>query len=466
MAANRYDLIVVGAGSGGIAAARAARYRGASVAMISDGPIGGDCTWTGCVPSKALLAAAGQGLDFDSAMKRVSGAIETVAGGEDAETLGREGIMVLSGYGLLRGEGEVEVDGSTYRSEGVILSPGSRPAVPPIDGLEDVAFITNEQVFELTSQPKHLLVLGGGPIGCEMAEAFVRLGSTVTVLEAADRLLPRDDPAASAAIARSLSASGVDVRVGSGVVQVVAAGERVDALLADGTTVSGSRLLVATGRSPNHMGMDLESVGVKLDRRGWIAVDDTLETSLEKVYAVGDAVGGLQFTHAAAHMSRLAVDNALRAGFAKVRRHRYDPSEIPWVTFTSPEVAQVGITEQQAVVSGLDVRVAEVPLSEVDRAVAVGRTDGFVKLLSAPRRSLGWLGGGRLVGATIVADRAGEMVSEVAVAIRTAMFAGRLAQTVHPYPTWSVALSQASAMFVGEYAGQTEREPRSTRTDG
>ncbi|MCP3938089.1 MAG: FAD-dependent oxidoreductase [Actinomycetia bacterium] len=466
MAAKHYDLIVIGAGSGGIAAARAARFRGASVAMVSDGPIGGDCTWTGCVPSKALLSAAGRGLDFEQAMASVTTAVETVANAEDAEALGREGIDVLRGYGLLRGAGEVEVAGSIYCSKGVILSPGSGPALPPIDGLDRVAFITNERVFELKSQPQHLLILGGGPIGCEMAEAFARLGSTVTLLEAAERVLPRDDPAASAVIARSLSTFGADLCVGSGVVRVAAAGGGVDVELADGATVRGSHLLVAAGRRPTHMDMDLDGVGVRLDRRGWIEVNDTLETSLGGVYAVGDAIGGLQFTHAAAHMARLAVDNALRVGATKVRRHRYDPSEIPWVTFTSPEVAQVGMTEQEAVVCDLDIRVVEVPLHDVDRAVAAHRTDGFIKMLAAPRRGLGWLGGGRLVGATIVADRAGEMISEAALAIRTGMFVGRLAQTVHPYPTWSVGLSQAAAVLVGDYGGLAARTPRSPGADG
>jgi len=458
------DLIVIGGGSGGIAAAQSAKFRGATVAIVQDGPIGGDCTWNGCIPSKALLAAASRGEPFDMAMASVQAAIDAIAAAEDAEMLRHEGIEVIEGRGtiVVRTGGVllgVEVGEVTHQAKSIIVSPGSKPLVPPIGGLADVGYLTNETIFSLSEQPKHLLIVGGGPIGCEMAEAFSSLGSVVTLIEGADRLMPRDDADAAAVITRSLGRHGVGVRTGVFVSEVAATGLGVAATLSDESSVEGSHVLIATGRAPNHGEMGLEAVGVELTDCGWINVDEHLQTSIKGVYAVGDAIGGLQLTHAAGHQARLATENALRVGMTKVRKHRYDPGEIPWVTFTSPEVAQVGVTEEQAR-SIKGAKVAEVPLSAVDRAVAVDRADGFIKLIAVPRKVIGMAGGGRLIGATIVADRAGELAGEVALAIRTKMFAGRLAQTVHAYPTWSIGLQYAAAQFIAEYDGRSARDPR------
>lgn len=453
-----YDIAVVGAGSGGLAAAAVAKFRGASVCIVQDGPVGGDCTWTGCIPSKALLAAAARGESFDDAMKSLRRAVREIADAETVEVLRREGYTVREGRGTVLGNGRVEVEGEVVRARNVVVSPGSRPGVPPIPGLNAVPFVTNEQLFDLEKLPESLAIIGGGPIGCEMAQAFSALGSAVTIVEGEQRLLPRDDAAASAVAEAALVDSGVKVRTGLFVSAVDNASGGVAVSLADGSSFIASLLLVATGRAPSHAEMGLAEAGVEFDDRGWIVVDRHLQTAAPGVWAIGDALGTTQFTHAAAHMARLAVENALGAGIAKFRKHRFDPGEIPWVTFMSPEVAQVGVSEEAArEIKGA--RVAELPLSELDRAVAVNRPMGFVKLIAAPRPVIGFAGGGRLIGATIVAERAGEMIGEAALAIRTAMFAGRLAQTVHPYPTWSIAIQMAASQFVGTYNGRTARAP-------
>jgi len=453
-----HDIVVVGAGSGGLAAAAVAKFRGASVCIVQDGPVGGDCTWTGCIPSKALLAAAARGESFDDAMKSLRRAVNEIAAAETVEILRSEGYTVVEARGTVLGEGKVDVGGEIVRGRNVVVSPGSRPGVPPIPGLNSVPFVTNEQVFELDRLPESLAIIGGGPIGCEMAQAFSALGSTVTLVEGEQRLLPRDDAAASAVAEDALAASGVTVRIGVSASAVERVPGGVSVALADGSNLVTSLLLVATGRSPSHSDMGLAEAGVEFDDRGWIVVDRHLQTAAPGVWAIGDALGSTQFTHAAAHMARLAVENALGVGITRFRKHRFDPGEIPWVTFMSPEVAQVGVTEEAArEIKGA--RVAELPLSELDRAVAVNRTMGFVKLIAAPRPVIGFAGGGRLIGATIVADRAGEMIGEAALAIRTGMFAGRLAQTVHPYPTWSIAIQMAASQFVGTYNGRTARPP-------
>ncbi len=304
--------------------------------------------------------------------------------------------------------------------------------------------------------PSSLAVLGGGSIGCELAQAFSRLGSTVTVIEGLDRILPREDPDASAVITEALCADGVTIRTAE-VVERVAALDRKGAAqlhLADGSTVEAERLLVAVGRSGAIGGLGLDAVDIET-ARGFIATDGTLATTAKGVWAVGDVTGRRQFTHAADEMGRIAAANAL----GRSARRRFSADAVPSVTFTDPEVAQVGSTEADAAEQGG--RVAYLPMSEVDRAIAAQETFGFVKLIAGPRRLLRNAGGGRVLGATIVASRAGEMIHEPALAMRTGMFTGRLAQTVHAYPTWSVAVRQAAAQFFVETRGRRARAARS-----
>jgi len=445
------DLLVVGGGAGGLSAARAAAQRGADVVLIEQGRLGGECTYTGCVPSKTLIAAARRGCTFEEAMTAVHHAVESVAAEVGDEALHRDGVRVVHGAARFTAPGVVDVDGGAWRSRRVVLATGSRPAVPSIAGLEHVRLLTNENVFELRHRPGRLGVLGGGAMGCELAQAFQRLGTAVTLIEIESRLLPGEEPQASAVVEHALRRDNVDVRVNTRLTGVGAAAPGQATLqLSDGTLVAVDALLLAIGRVAAVDGLGLDDAGVAL-ANGSIVTDDRLATSASGVWAVGDVNGRLQLTHAADEMGRIAVTNAL----GRWRSHRFDPDAIPAVVFTDPEVARVGPT--LANLSGRRCRVAYLPMAEVDRAIATQETDGFVQLIAGTRPLLRDLGGGRLLAASVVASRAGELISEAALSVRTRMFVGRLAQTVHPYPTWSVALRQAAAQFFMEIDGRQAR---------
>ncbi|MFP4511651.1 MAG: dihydrolipoyl dehydrogenase family protein [Acidimicrobiales bacterium] len=455
-----YDLLVIGGGAGGLVAAREARRRGASCLIVQDGPVGGDCTFTGCVPSKALIAAANRGESFDDAMSAVRRAIERVAATEDATALSRAGIEVIDGRARVVAPDAVEVDGTRIRCRNLVVATGSRPAMPPIAGLAELGPLTNETLFDTSPRPESLVILGGGPIGCEMAQAFARLGTRVTLIEALDRLLGNEEPDASKVVSEALSDDGVTVITGATV-------ERAERLedgtvrmhLADGAPVAAAELLVATGRVPSGHGIGLEEIGVEVDQRGAVVVDATMATSVRGVWAVGDVTGGMAFTHVAGRQGWVAASNAL-AKLARLHRFRFDPTAVPWVTFTSPEVGRVGLTEAEAADHHPRARVAHLDLTHVDRAVASGDERGFVKLIAAPKLGVRHLGGGRIIGATVVAPTGGDLIHEAALAMQTRMFAGRLAQTTHAYPSWAMAIQQAALAFFGSSAGVEARPVR------
>jgi pyruvate/2-oxoglutarate dehydrogenase complex dihydrolipoamide dehydrogenase (E3) component len=448
------DLVVVGGGAAGLGAARAGVRAGARVLLVSDGEPGGDCTFYGCVPSKTLIESARRGLPYRLAAQRVRDVVARIAETENAAALRAEGIEVRLGRARLLSARQVAVGRDRVEAGAVVLATGSRPTVPPIHGLDAVGYLTNETVFDLPEAPVSLAVIGGGPVGCELAQAFARLGSRVTLVEAAPRLLPREEPQASQIVAAALTGDGVDVRTGVGVERVTSDGRL---RLVDGGEVAADRLLVAVGRTPITDGLDLEPAGVRIDDGGHVITDDRLRTTATRVYAAGDVTGRLLFTHAAFEMGRIAAGNALRGWRDRPRRYR--PHATPWVTFTDPEVARVGMTEAEAAaVAGA--RVAHLPLDETDRALAAGRTDGFITLIAGPRRVLGRVGGGRILGATIVAERGGEMIHEAALAMATGMFAGRLAATTHAYPTWSYAVQVAAAQFFMRIGGRRARPAR------
>jgi pyruvate/2-oxoglutarate dehydrogenase complex dihydrolipoamide dehydrogenase (E3) component len=439
-----FDLVVVGGGAAGLAAARTGTARGARVALISDAPIGGDCTFTGCVPSKTLIEHANRGATFTDAIKAVQQAVTRVAATESAQVLAREGIDVLAGHARLTAPRELDVDGRRIRARSLVLATGSRPAIPAIPGLADVPYLTNENVFDLTESPDSLAILGGGATGCELAQAFHRLGVDVTVIEAADRLLPSADPDASRVIGDVFAREGIGLRLGTTVTAVE--GDRGGVRLKADDTLEAHRLLVATGRVASTNDLGLAAGGVHLDRSGCIRTDRHLATTAPGVYAAGDVTGHSRLTHAAYAMGHIAATNALSR-----RPHAtYTEAAVPHVIFTDPEIAHVGRIRARR-----GARIAYLPMSELDRAITAEATDGFVKLLAGPRRLLGHRGGGRVLAATIVAARAGEMIHEPALAIRTGMFTGRLAQTTHAYPTWSTAIQQAAAQFFGTYGGRT-----------
>ncbi|MQA05030.1 MAG: NAD(P)/FAD-dependent oxidoreductase [Streptosporangiales bacterium] len=449
-----YDLIVVGGGAAGLGAARAGVGRGARTLLVSDGEPGGDCTFHGCVPSKTLIESAARGVPFAAATRRVRDVVAEIAATEDAAALRREGIEVELGRASFTGPGRITVDGRTLTARGFVVATGSAPLVPSIPGLDSVPYLTNETVFDLAELPASLAVLGGGSIGCELAQAFARFGSEVTVVEAASRLLPREDPEASAVLTEVLTREGSTVAAGASVDKVEATGDGVRLLLGDGTSVTAERLLVATGRQPVTERLGLAAAGVQADGRGAVVTDQWLATTARGVYAAGDVTGRLPFTHAAFEMGRIAAANALGR-----RRRRYRPHATPWVTFTDPEVAHVGHTEAAAARRGR-ARVAYLPMAEMDRAITAGATDGFVKLVAGPRPVLGDAGGGRLLGATIVASRAGELIHEPALAMATGMFTGRLAAATHAYPTWSYGVQLAAAQFFLPIGGRRARQAR------
>ncbi len=457
-----HDLIVIGGGAAGLGAVRAALWAGADVAMVTDSAPGGDCTFTGCVPSKTLLAAARDGLDFAEAVARVRATVEHIAATESAEVLLAEGVTVVEGRARLVTHDTVAVGDRRITAPRIVLATGSRPTVPDdIPGLAEAQPLTNETVFDLTDAPESLGIIGGGPTGCELAQAFALLGVEVTLFEHAQQLLPSEESEASTIVLDSLQARGVAVRVGASVESIELArggGVSVLALACNGAEnvpegVAVQRLLVAAGRVPATEGLGLAEMKVRLDAGGHVVTDARLCSSLRGLYAAGDVTGRAHLSHAADEMGRIAAGNALGKGL----RGRFQASMVPRVVFTDPEVASAGLTPRQAPPGS---RVAYLPLAEVDRAIADGRTDGFIAIVAGPRRLLRNAGGGRILGATIVAPRAGEMIQEVVLAMRTGAFTGRLARTSHAYPTWSSGVQKAAAQFFGEIDGrQASRVP-------
>jgi pyruvate/2-oxoglutarate dehydrogenase complex dihydrolipoamide dehydrogenase (E3) component len=472
-----YDLIVVGAGATGLAAARGARAAGHSVALVEQDRPGGDCTHYGCVPSKTLIETArrvamlGDGeergyrgsveVDFPAVIKHVQSVIAEIEKDESPRLLARQGIDLVMGHATFTGAHTLDVAGTSLTGRRIVLAIGARAAVPPVPGLAELPYLTNETIFSLQEQPEHLLVLGGGPIGCELAQAFRRLGSAVTVVQRPPTLLVRDEPEAGRTLRAALEADGVRLHTG---VTVTAASAGPTLALSDGSTVSGSHLLVAAGRQPRTDALDLSVPGVELDRRGMIVVDEHLKTTAGHIFAAGDCASPLQFTHVGFVQGRIAAGNA----FAKPGRpgligglRSWDPSGVPWVTFTDPEVAHVGLTEAQAFEQyGDSARVAFAADTTSDRARAAGQTDGFVKMIAAPRKLLRAKPFLRLVGMTAVGPVAGELLAEGALARQTGMLVGRIAQTMHAYPTWGLSLQYAAGQFFGTYAGRTARPAR------
>jgi pyruvate/2-oxoglutarate dehydrogenase complex dihydrolipoamide dehydrogenase (E3) component len=450
---ERYDLVVLGGGTGGLVSALVAADVGARVALIERERTGGDCLWTGCVPSKSLIAAAtlahrmrhadsvglaptDPNVDFAHVMDRVQRAIRTLEPQDSPERLRNAGVDVVHGSGGFAGSGRIEVDDRELRWRSAIIATGSTPLIPPIPGLDDADSLTTDTVWELRELPGTLVVLGGGPVGCELAQAFARLGSHVTVIEMADRLLLKEEPRASELIASRLRQEGVDVRLGQRATEVRPrpGGDHELVLEGSGEAVSFERIIVATGRAPSTAGLGLETVGVELDRAGAVAVNSRLRTSARGIFAVGDVTGLLPFTHVAAHHARVATPNALFKIRGKVSK------TIPWVTFTDPEVGRVGLTEGQARERwGERVKITEFEYAKLDRAITEGEAYGFAKLIADP--------GGRLVGATVAAPGGGDAIAELTAWISRREKIDAVSRTVHAYPT----LAEGPASAADDY---------------
>ena len=452
-----YDLVVLGGGATGLAVARSARKADRRVALVEAARPGGDCTHYGCIPSKAMIEAARRvhaartgaaygftasvEVDFRAVMERVQRVVDEVEQDESPELLARQGIDLLSGWGVVTGPTSLEVDGRQVNFDRLVLACGSKASVPPIPGLAEVEALDNRTVFALRELPEHLIVLGGGPIGVELAQAFRRLGARVTVVEGGSSIVGREEPEAQQALTAVLTREGVVLRTGTKAVRVEP-GPVVH--LDDGTSVSGSHLLVALGRAPSTSDVGLETAGVRLER-GRVVTDDHLQAA-DTVWAAGDCTSPLQFTHVGDEQGRLAARNAF-AGPLPWKRGTWSDRVVPWVTFTEPEIGHVGLTEAQAFERYGERAVVSTSWDKGgDRARTAGELDGFVKLVAVPGR-VGGLLTGRLVGMTAVGPMAGELIAEGALSMRTNSLIGRMAQTVHAYPTWSLTTRMAAAQF-------------------
>jgi pyruvate/2-oxoglutarate dehydrogenase complex dihydrolipoamide dehydrogenase (E3) component len=451
---RRYDIVVIGGGTAGLVSAVGAAGLGARVAIVERHQLGGDCLNTGCVPSKAILRSAravgelrragdlgirttGVELNFAEVMTRMRERRAGLAVNDSAERLSGLGIDVFFGDAAFISARAIAVGSATLLFTRAVIATGSRPSVPPIDGLSSTPYLTNETIFELGERPKRLLVIGGGPVGCELSQAFARFGSRVTLFDHADRLLANDDPDASHLVQRALTRDGVDVKLGATITRVSHRDGEAIVRFRRGAEAAhedaaGDRLLVATGRTPNLDGLDLARAGIDAGARG-LVVDDRLRTSSRRVYAAGDVCSRFQFTHVADATARIVIQNALFFG-----RRKASALTIPWCTYTDPEVAHVGLSAEDAEKRRPSVQTISVPLSDVDRAVVDDETEGFVRVHHER---------GRLLGCTIVAAHAGEMIGQVSYAIARGATLNDFASTVYPYPTQVEALRKAGDMY-------------------
>jgi pyruvate/2-oxoglutarate dehydrogenase complex dihydrolipoamide dehydrogenase (E3) component len=454
----RYQLVVVGAGTAGLVTAAAAAGLGARVALVERHLMGGDCLNVGCVPSKAVVrsarvarelrdaaalgirAAAPVEVDFGAVMERMRRVRAELAPHDSAARFrGELGVDIFFGAARFTGPDALVVDGATLRFARAVVATGARPARPPIPGLAEAGYLTNETVFELARRPGHLAVIGGGPVGCELAQAFRRLGAEVTVLQAGTQLLGREDPDAAAVLHAVFAREGIRVVLGAEVTRVAVRDDRRRLEYRAGGTagaIEADEILVATGRTPDVDGLGLEAAGVRHTAAG-IVVDDRLRTTNPRVYAAGDVCLRWRFTHAADEAARIVVQNAL---FGLAGTRRASRLVMPWCTYTDPEVAHVGLSERDARERGIALDTFVQDLRRVDRAVTDGRTEGFVKVHVRK-------GTGRVLGATIVAPHAGEMIGELTLAIVARIGLGALSGVIHPYPTTAAAIRQVADAF-------------------
>lgn len=454
--APAYDLVVLGGGTAGLVSAMGAAGLGARAALVEQHLLGGDCLNTGCVPSKAVLRsarlvgelrrAAGLGVrtgsvsvDFPAVMRRMRQRRAHIAANDSADRLRQAGVDVFFGRARFADRRTVLVDDRRLRFRRAVIATGGRPVAPPVPGLDAVPFLTSETVFSLTELPRRLIVIGAGPIGCELAQAFARFGSVVTVLDQAAQVLPREDADAAAVVRRHLEADGVRLELAATLDRADHAGGEVavryrrrgDGPVA-GASVTGDALLVAAGRAPNIERLGLEEAGIAASDQG-VVVNDRLQTSNPRVFASGDVCSAYRFTHAADAMSRIVLQNALFYG-----RRKAGALVIPWVTYTDPEVAHVGVSEADVAASDGRLQTLTIELSDVDRAVVDDETDGFVRVHHER---------GRLRGCTIVAPHAGEMIGEAVYAVTHGGHLAALSATVHPYPTQAEALRKAADAY-------------------
>jgi pyruvate/2-oxoglutarate dehydrogenase complex dihydrolipoamide dehydrogenase (E3) component len=455
--ASRYNLVVIGAGTAGLVTAAGAAGLGAKVALIERSLMGGDCLNVGCVPSKGIIRtgraafdvrSAGDfgvtcggkvGIDFSKAMERMRRIRAGISFHDSAKRYSQElGVDVFLGQGKFTGTASIDVREKRLYFKKAAICTGARAAAPSIPGIEEAGYLTNENIFWLTELPKRLAVIGGGPIGCELAQTFARMGSHVTLLQRSGHLLPREDADAAEFVHRSLAQDGVTLRLRAKVLTVTKkSNDKVIAVEQDGRAVelSVDEILVGVGRTPNVEGLDLENAGVAYDPRKGVTVNDMLQTTNPHVYAAGDICSPYKFTHAADAMARIVIANALF-----MAKQKTSTLVVPWCTYTDPEVAHVGIHEKDAKARGIDVLTLIVPLSDIDRALLDGETEGFARVHVRK-------GNGKILGATIVARHAGEMISELTLAMTAGLGLRAIGKTIHPYPTQAEAIKKLADAY-------------------
>ncbi|MBZ8181608.1 dihydrolipoyl dehydrogenase family protein [Oscillatoria salina] len=440
-----YDVVVIGGGSGGLVIAAVAAQLNAKVALVEKDRLGGDCLWYGCVPSKSLIHASRIAYDvknssrfgiytnppeikFAEAIDHVQNAIAAIQPHDSPERFENLGVEVIFGSGKFINKSTFEVNSRQLQARAFVIATGSRPAIPPIKGIKEAGYLTNEQVFTLPKKPESLAVIGSGPIGCELGQAFHRLGSQVTIISSSSHILPKEEPDAAIVVEKQLESEGIRLlrNIRAERVEVIDGKKYIDA----GTQkIIVEEILVATGRTPNIDTLNLEVAGVEFGKKG-IKVNQKLQTSNKRIYACGDVIGGYQFTHVASHEAVVVLKNALFFPFNKV-----DYRVIPWATFTEPELARVGLTEKQAQARYNDVHILKQDFANVDRAQAEAATHGFAKIICRSN--------GEILGAHIVGKSAGELIHEVVLAMSHKLKVSALSG-IHVYPTLSEVNSKAA----------------------
>jgi pyruvate/2-oxoglutarate dehydrogenase complex dihydrolipoamide dehydrogenase (E3) component/uncharacterized membrane protein YdjX (TVP38/TMEM64 family) len=454
--APRYNLVVIGAGTAGLVTAAGAAGLGAKVALVEKSLMGGDCLNVGCVPSKAVIrnsrtvfdvneagrfgvrAGAPAQADFGAVMERMRKLRADLSRTDSAPRFAKLGVDVFLGEARFAGPDTVQVAGQTLRFKGAVIATGARAMDPPIPGLAEAGYLTNETVFNLIQRPARLAVIGGGPIGCELAQAFQRLGSQVSLLHKNAHLLDREDMDAAAIVQKAFMREGIELRLNATITRVERnGGGKTIWYESQGKeeSLTVDEILAGAGRAPNVEGLNLETVGVQYDQRKGVLVNDCLQTTNPRIYAAGDVCLARKFTHAADFTARLVIQNTLFLG-----RKKFSALTMPWCTYTDPEIAHVGLYERDARERGIEVDTYVREFKDVDRAVLDGEEEGFVKFHVRKRHD-------EILGATIVARHAGEMISEISVAMASRMGLGRLASVIHPYPTQAEAIRQCGDAF-------------------
>lgn len=458
--AVEYDVVVIGGGSGGLVIAAAAAQLKAKVALVERDRLGGDCLWYGCVPSKSLIHASriayalknaarfgiycqNTAIDFAVANSHVQKAIAAIQPHDSPERFQSLGVELIFGEGQFIDRQTFEVKGRKLKARAFACATGSRPKIPSIPGLKAAGYLTNEQVFSLTECPSSLAVIGGGPIGCELGQAFSRLGSEVTIIASSDRLLPKEDPEAALVIQQQLESEGIRVITATRVERV----EQIDGkkhLWAGTQKITVDEILVAVGRMPNIESLNLEAAGVEVGERG-IRVNEKLQTTNPRIYACGDVIGGYQFTHVAGYEASVVLKNAL---FFPVTKANY--RVIPWATFTDPELARVGLTEKQAKERyNDDIYVLKQDFAGVDRAQAEAATKGFAKIITR--------GNGEILGAHLVGASAGELLHEIVLAMSNNLKVSALSGIIHIYPTLAEVNSKAALLLTKQKYAKNQK---------